>query len=77
MKVTESDLLQALRDALQKPGDGEGQTVSDLSLSMNCSEEKVRRALRELHRQGRLSVASVRRPSIDGRMFSIPAYQVK
>jgi predicted negative regulator of RcsB-dependent stress response len=77
MKVTQDDLLAALRDALQKPSDGEGQTVAELRVAMQCAEEKVRQALRVLAAQGRLDVLRVRRPSLDGRLMLVPAYRIK
>lgn len=76
MKVTTDDLLAALQAALEKPN-GEGQTVQELGQTMGCGEEKVRRLLREVARQGRLTASRVQRPSIDGRLMWVPAYQIK
>jgi hypothetical protein len=77
MRVTQDDLLDALRAALTKPANSDGATVQDLTLAMGCSEGKARKALKGLAQQGRLEVLKVYRPSLDGRMFSIPAYRIK
>ncbi|HEX5437139.1 MAG TPA: hypothetical protein VFW98_08265 [Gemmatimonadaceae bacterium] len=72
--ITETDLLAALAAAFD--GDGDGQTVADLSASTGLSQRIVRDALRAAQRQGRLRVHRVRRPALDGRMMLVPAYTI-
>ena len=77
MKISQDDLLGALREALEKPSAVDGSTVAELTVAMQCAEGKVRQTLKVLAAQGRLDVLRVRRPSLDGRLMLVPAYRIK
>lgn len=77
MKVTQDDLLDALRQALTTPVAGEGLTGPELAQAMGCSISTARDALRGLQAEGRLEVVNVRRQRIDGRTMMVPAYRIK
>ena len=76
-KITESDLLDALREALTRPSNGQGTTVQEIAEATGHSCGLVRSGPQRIAREGRLVVAKVGRPSIDGRMFQVPAYRIK
>ena len=78
--MTESELLQALQDALEAAAENEDAdgalTVTELSDQLDWYREKVCKWLRSLNRQGRLECIKVRRPAIDGSIRVSPAYRV-
>lgn len=76
MKVTTDDLLDALREALGGPSE-EGSTVHEICAATGWGPTKVRAELGNLHRAGRIEVVRVKRPVLDGRIQSIPAYRIK
>ena len=77
MKITEDELLEALRSALYCTENDEGTSVHELSASLKCGDGKVRGLLRILASEGRLEVLRARRLSIDGRWNFIPTYRIK
>lgn len=77
MKITESDLLAALSEALVKPRDADGSTVAELVLATGYGHKRVLQALRALSAAGRLELAKALRPTIDGRIAPIPCYRIK
>lgn len=77
MTVTQDDLLDALRNALLKPMEGNGVTVGELQETTGYSYERIRKALRVLSVAGRLEVSRVTRMDIAGRPSSVPAYRIK
>ena len=77
MKVTQNELLDALRDALTKPSDGDGFTGPELARMMGCHAAAARDALRVLAAQGRLEVVTVHRAAIDGRTMTLRGYRLK
>lgn len=81
MRVTETDILTALQEAMQKPQSQDGVTVTELIEASKAAgekfgEEKIRGAIKALLRDGRARVLKVYRESIDGRMQLVPAYQL-
>lgn len=77
MKITQSDIIDALRSALASPSDGEASTVNEIRAATGQSEERVRDYLHAMNKQGRLDVLRVRRPTLDGRNTIVPAYRIK
>jgi DNA-binding GntR family transcriptional regulator len=77
MKITQDDLLDALRHALEAPNAGDAPTVNELQVTMGCGSAKVRRALKALAAQGRLEVVQVRRTSLTGIGILCPGYRIK
>lgn len=75
LTITEGELLEALAHS-QKPGEEGARTVEDMALASGLAPERVRRALKALQRDGRLTVYRVRRPAIDGRQTIVPAYSI-
>lgn len=77
MQISQDELLEALRNAMQDGGSGEeGMTVSELREKMGQSDEKVRRNLKALLAQGKAKVVSVRRTDMAGRTMSVPGYRL-
>lgn len=76
MKITTDDLLDALRAALELPGET-APTVLDLTATMGCGEARVRKALKALAHQGRLETVRVRSTSITGAAIFVPGYRIK
>lgn len=82
--VTEEELLEALRQALQD-GQQAGQdehaagalTVAELSDALGWYAEKVRQRLRVLKAQDAIEVLKVHREAIDGSRRVSPAYRIK
>ena len=77
MSITTDDLLDALRDALSTAPDGDGQTVQEIAAAAGFGTTTVRKALAALQRDGRLVVVRVKRPALDGRQCSVPAYRMR
>ena len=77
MNITQDDLLEAIQAALG-PMDGEGaSTVQDLVAKTGWGRTKVTATLGLLAKAGRLDVLRVRRPALDGRIASLPAYRLR
>ena len=78
MRITQDDLLDALQTALGPMGDdGDGKTVQDIVAETGWGTTVVRKNLANLQRQGRLEVVRVKRPALDGRQCSVPAYRMR
>lgn len=77
MRVTQDDLLDALRSALTTAPSDDGFTGPELARTMGCGENKVRQALRALLSEGRLDVITLRRQGLDGRAMSIKGYRLR
>lgn len=74
--VTTDDLLDALRAALGTPVDGEAATVQEMAEATGQTLGMIRKGLHQLHAAGRLTVVTVRRRSLDGRMQQVPGYRL-
>lgn len=78
ISVTESELIEALRQASAAAPDPDGAVVTqDIVRAMGKGERFVRTILRDLIAQGVVEMVKVRRPAIDGRVIPQPAYRVK
>lgn len=79
VNVSQDDLLDAIRKAMSPSHEaGEGfRTVRELTESTGKGEDRVRKALRLLQREGRLETRLVQRTAIDGRPQAVPAYRFK
>ena len=75
--ITTDDLLDALREAMGQTDSGDGRTVQEISSATGWATTTVRKHLGSLHREGRLEVVRVKRPCLDGRLASIPAYRIR
>ena len=77
-KVTEADILDALRHAMgEAPEDVEGWSVNELRKLTGRGERKVCEGLRKLIEEGKMETVYVRRPNMTGRIGSVPIYRLK
>lgn len=78
MQITQDELLEALRHALQTSGPGEpGVTVTELRDKLGKGEDVVRRRLKEMIAAGKCEVVRVRRQDMAGRDMLVPGYRFK
>lgn len=75
IEITQAEILEALASATA--GSEDGMTAQELEVGLLLSRRQVLQALKILHARGQLIVHRVRRPSLDGRMMVVPAYEVK
>lgn len=76
-RVTESDLLDALAAAASGDGPDDARTAQEMADDAGISVPRVRRALQQLARAGRLESHRVRRPDLSGRVQLLPAYTIR
>ena len=74
LRITEAELLDALATAGAEPSDAK--TVQELADDAGLSQPRVRKALRLLHRAGRLGIHRVQRADLSGRVQLVPAYTI-
>ena len=78
MKLTESELLQELREVYAQSDDPEGYyTLAELCELLGLGKEAVRRRLKLLSSSNQLLTRRVRRTSIAGITMPVPAYAVR
>lgn len=78
MIVTESELLDALRDALiPVAGTEDGYTTRELSEKLGRSTQIVRRALQAAMREGRIEYVKVTRMQINGVPSKTDGYRLR
>ena len=75
--ITTDELLEAIQAALGNTDTENAHTVQDLCDRFGCGPTAVRQKLNTIAKQGRLEVVRMRRPSLDGRTSSVPAYRIK
>lgn len=77
-EITEIELLEALRAALNEEGDHNphGLTTEEIADAMKCNQRVVRELLRPLVRNGNIAPRRGRRMGIDGTMRPVPIYQL-
>jgi hypothetical protein len=76
MKITQDDLLDALRWALTSTEGEVGMTGPELADAMGCTQAKARDALRRLAGEGRLAIVTLKRQALDGRTMTIKGYRL-
>ena len=76
IEVTEAEVWDAIAEAACGLAPANARTADELSQAIGCSPSAIHKALKALHRQGRLHVHHVTRMRIDGRRCSSPAYTV-
>ena len=77
VNITTDELLLAIQQALGSANDEGARTVAEICEKTGRGATKIRQTLGEMARAGRLEVVRVRRPSIDGRSSSVPAYRLR
>jgi hypothetical protein len=76
MTISESDILQALQDALKRSPGGEGVTANEMAEAKGLRIEKVYRGLKKMIAAGQVVPVKVTRQRIDGMITLVPGYQV-
>jgi predicted ArsR family transcriptional regulator len=74
--ITLEELLQAQDDALISGTDVPGLSTTELSCSLGWTLAKVRRHLRVLHQEGRLTCRMRLVKNIAGRMSKVPVFSM-
>lgn len=74
-QITEAEILDALAAAVAVPPE-EARTADELVEHTGLSLNRVRAALKEYQKLGRLQVHKALRPGIDGRQIYRPAYTI-
>lgn len=77
VRVTESDLLDALASAFTSTAPEDARTVQQMATETGWAVWQVQKALRALHAAGRLACYRVPYVGIDGRRGKIPAYTIR
>jgi len=79
LTITENELVEALRSAMgsQDEGPTDARTVQEIVNTIGRSERFVRDNVRKLIAEGRAELVRIKRPAIDGRIQSVPAYRIK
>lgn len=75
--MTQDELLEALRAAMERPETADGLTTQDITNILSISDKKALQLLRELSGQGLLEVIHVQRRNIAGVLHPRPAYRLK
>lgn len=74
--VTQNELLEALRKALERDGPDDAYTTTELSRALGWGVRKVRNALRPLIREGTVEPVRVQREALDDRTATVSAYRL-
>lgn len=79
LTITQAELLEAITAAVDahRGVGAAGLTFDELRECTTIGEKRLRALLRQLHRDGKLSVHPVSRLSIDGRTIQSIGYAVK
>ena len=75
IRITEAELLEAIASSV-RGGPEEAKTMQELMADYNLPREKVRSALLQHNREGRLRVHVVARRAIDGHLRKVPGYTI-
>ncbi len=78
LTITENELVEALRSAMgPDEGPTDARTVQEMAATIGRAERFVRDNVRKLIAEGRVELVRVKRPAIDGRIQSLPAYRIR
>lgn len=75
--MTQDELLEALREAMERPETADGLTTRDITKILGISEKKVLKLLGELNEQDLIEPVRVQRRNIAGVLHARPAYRLK
>ncbi len=75
--MTQDELLEALRAAMERPETADGLTTQDIITELGITDKRARQMLRDLSGQGLLEVVHVQRRNLAGIMHPRPAYRLK
>jgi hypothetical protein len=76
VKVTETEILEALAAAMEQKGPEGARTMAELQQATGQTAGKITVGLKSLQAQGRLRVHRTFRMAIDGTRRISPAYEV-
>ena len=76
IRITESELIDALAAAASGDAPEEAKTAQELATETGVVLSTTQKALRALFQQGRLQTYRVRRIGMDGRNTLVPAYTI-
>lgn len=76
LAITQTEILEALAAAAAGDAPNEARTLQELAESTGVTSLKVRRALLEYQKQGRLANHRVQRLAIDGTQRWVAAYTI-
>ena len=79
MKITENELIDALRNASRRTADNPdgAMTSHEMGEALGLSHRTIIEYLRKFKRTGRLEIVRVSREGIDGRVSPVTGYRVK
>lgn len=76
--VTQNDLLDAIREAMTRPGEsGDGFTSVELASASGKSVRVILAALKQLIGSGSAEVVTLRRQKVNGVWANQPGYRIK
>ena len=78
--VTDSDLLEALREAIERRGEDspdDAFSVDELSDAMGCHPATARKAIKRMIGAGTVEPVRVKRRAMDGRLANVVAYRLR
>ena len=78
--VSDSELLEALREALERRGEDspdDAFSVVELAEELGCHEATARKAIKRLIDGGKVEPVRVKRRAMDGRLASVVAYRLR
>jgi hypothetical protein len=76
MRITESELLDALAAATKSEAPEDAMTVKQLAVAGKVPTSRIVKTLHALHAEGRLIPHRVPYVGIDGRNTTVPAYTI-
>lgn len=76
LRITETEMIDALARAVRTGGPEEARTTTELQMSTGLALGRLKKALRVLYAEGRLVTHEVLRISYDGRPRPVPAYTI-
>lgn len=80
LNVTDSELLEALREAIERRGEDspdDAFSVEELSGAMECHPATARKAIKRLIAAERVEPVRVKRRAMDGRLANVVAYRLR
>ena len=77
MRVTQNDILDAIRAATRAFPAGDGFTRPELARKLGVSTLKAGDVLRVMLAEGRAEIVTVQRPALDGRTMTLRGFRLK
>lgn len=78
MIISQTEVLDAIRAAMQQSQDTDGFTTTELARAMGCGAIKARETIRGMVREGRVIPTKLRRTSeLSGITSPVPGYRLQ